>query len=428
MRNNKRQQKFAFGLKKQRGIVLVLFTISMVVMLGMAGVALDGAHGMLNKTRLQNLVDAAALSGAKTLDNTADIVEAEIDARAIFAANAGDLGNAEIQNSLGGGLTITVQFSSTLHPFVPGTSPEQYVRVSAQNLRLQGWFIPVLGFNEKVVGATAVAGPSPTINTACNIAPMMVCGDPNAPANQNFGYELGVTDVLKASTNSFDVGPGNFQLVRFPGNAGAADIREAMAGGWNGCASLDDVIPTEPGNTVGPVVQGFNTRFGIYAGPMNGTQSEYPPDIVTTEPTPLLEYECPASGGMGSDAICHQGVPIDDTTVFYDFDSYLSDVSGGNYTVTPIEDGGTGAFHRRTMAVPVGDCTNTTNGQGEVPLLGFLCYHMLQRAIQQGTESQIYGQFVQDGCPVNGRPGPAPGTGPGPYIIQLYKDEGATAS
>ena len=272
-----------------------------------------------------------------------------------------------------------------------------------------------------------MAGPSPTINTACNIAPMMVCGDPN-PAASNFGYELGVIDVLKASTNNFDVGPGNFQLVRFPGNAGAADIREAMAGGWEGCASLDDVIPTEPGNTVGPVVQGFNTRFGIYAGPMNGTQSQYPPDVVTNEPTPLLEYECPASGGMGSDVICHQGQPIDDATVLYDYNSYISDVAGANYNFTPIDDGGTGAFNRRTMAVPVGDCTNTTNGQGDVPLLGFLCYHMLQRAVQQGQQSQVYGQFILDGCPVNGRPGPTPGTGPGPYIIQLYKDENATAS
>ncbi len=427
MFKNYHHRRISSAPKKQRGIVLVLFTIAMVVMLGMAGVALDGAHGMLNKTRLQNLSDAAALSGAKTLDQTNDVVLAEVDARAIFAANAGDLGNAEIQGSLGGDLTVTVQFSSTLHPFVPGTSPEQYVRVIAQNLRLPGWFIPVLGFNEKIVGATAVAGPSPTINTACNIAPMMVCGDPN-PAADNFGYPLGFTDVLKASTNSFDVGPGNFQLIRLGGAMGGADIREAMAGGYDECASIDDVIPTEPGNTVGPVVQGFNTRFGIYSGPMNGTQSQYPPDVVTGEPTPLLTYECPAGGGMGSDTVCYQGQPIDETTVFYDRDDYEAALLATNYNYAPIEDGGIGAFNRRTMAVPVGDCTNTTNGQGDVPLLGFLCYHMIQRAEQHGNRSQIYGEFIDDGCPVNGRPGPAPGTGPGPYIIQLYKDEDATAS
>ena len=49
---------------KQQGAVLILVVAAMVAMLGMAGLALDGGHAMLNKTRLQNTVDAAALSGA----------------------------------------------------------------------------------------------------------------------------------------------------------------------------------------------------------------------------------------------------------------------------------------------------------------------------------------------------------------------------
>ena len=52
----------------QRGVAIVLFTIALVAMLGLVGLALDGAHSMLDKTRLQNTVDAAALSAAKTLD------------------------------------------------------------------------------------------------------------------------------------------------------------------------------------------------------------------------------------------------------------------------------------------------------------------------------------------------------------------------
>ena len=41
---------------------------------------------MLNKTRLQNTVDAAALAAAKTLDQTADVALAEAAADAMFAA------------------------------------------------------------------------------------------------------------------------------------------------------------------------------------------------------------------------------------------------------------------------------------------------------------------------------------------------------
>lgn len=431
MRQSQRSKMFSSTPRRQRGIILVLFAIAMVVMLGMAGMALDGAHGMLNKTRLQNTVDAAALSAAKTLDQTDDTVLATVEALAMFSTNAAGAGNAEIAASYSGGqLTVSVQFSTTLHPFVPGTVPARYVNVTATNLRLPGWFIPVMGVNEMIVGASAVAGPSPTINTACNLAPMMMCGTPGLSSSETYGYTLGAPDVMKASTNSFEVGPGNFQLIRLGGGQGGADVREAMAGNYAGCLTSGETIPTEPGNTVGPVVQGLNTRFGIYAGPMNGTQAEYPPDVVVGQPTPLLTYECDAAGGSGSDKICYNDQPLTESTDYWDFADYQSAISGpsAGYDYYPIEEGGTGAYNRRILAVPIGDCSNTTNGQGDVPILGFLCYYLLQRAEQKGNQSQVYGQFIGSGCPITGRPGPIPGTGPGPYIIQLYKDESATAS
>jgi len=411
--------------RRQKGIMLALFAAGLVVMLGVVGLALDGAHGFLNKTRLQNTVDAAALSAAKTLDQTSDTVLATVEALQAFAENAADPGNNEIAASYAAGeLNVAVAYSATLHPFVSGSAPPQYVRVTATNLRLPGWFIPVMGFAEKIVGASAVGGPSPTINTGCNLAPMMVCGDPAAPAGNNFGYTVGEPDVLKNSNNTGEVGPGNFQLIRLGGGQGGADVREAMAGNYAGCISSGDTIPTEPGNTVGPVVQGLNTRFGEYLGPMGGTQSQYPPDVVTDEPIPRLTYD------DDTDTIYYGSEVVDGPPdpAYYDHSAYKADVSGGNYTYLPTEEGGSGAFGRRILAVPVGDCTNTTNGQGDVPLLGFLCYHLIQSAEQHGNSSHVYGQFTDTGCPITGRPGPNPGTGPGPYIIQLYKDETQEAS
>jgi Flp pilus assembly protein TadG len=52
--------------KRQQGVILVMVALALLPMLGLVGVAIDGAHGMLNKSRLQNTVDAAALSAAKT--------------------------------------------------------------------------------------------------------------------------------------------------------------------------------------------------------------------------------------------------------------------------------------------------------------------------------------------------------------------------
>ena len=80
-----------------------------------------------------------------------------------------------------------------------------------------------------------------------------------------------------------------------------------------------------------------------------------------------------------------------------------------------------GVLQRRVLAVPVGNCNGTVNGQGSVPLLGFACFFLLQPAEQQGNDSFVYGQFVAD-CAVTGTPGPNPVAGSGPHIIQLYDD------
>ena len=79
------------------------------------------------------------------------------------------------------------------------------------------------------------------------------------------------------------------------------------------------------------------------------------------------------------------------------------------------------AFQRREMPVVIADCSGSNSGQTDLPILGFGCFFLLQEAIQKGNEANIYGEFV-DSCPAGGQPGPAPGNGPGPYVIQLYDD------
>jgi hypothetical protein len=267
-----------------------------------------------------------------------------------------------------------------------------------------------------------VAGPSPTITQACNIMPMMVCGNP-AAGPPFFGYTPGQPQVLKTSTTngSWNVGPGNFQLIRLGGGQGGADVRQAMAGGFDGCIDAGQSIETEPGNTIGPVVQGFNTRFGQYLGPMGGQQDTYPPDVVVRQPTPPLQYD------SATNTITQNNQPITDATqIDFNHEDYVARVDSGNFDYAPSPNG-IGAYQRREAAIAIGDCSTTTNGQGTVPLLGFGCFHLLQEAEQKGNESFIYGQFI-DSCRAGGMPGPAPTTVPGPYTIQLYRDYGSTDS
>jgi hypothetical protein len=418
---------------KQKGVIAIVVVVGMVAILAMAGLALDGGHAMLNKTRLQNAVDAAALSGAKELDLTGkDVFLARAAAEAAFGANSNASGNAEMGQAYADGtIQLEVQFSKTLDPFVPGTSPAEYVRVYARNFRLPMWFARVVTTADKAVAASAVAGPSPTINTACNIAPMMVCGAPEKTDEYPnggppfWGYTPGEPDVLKTSSNCNNVGPGNFQLIRLGDNTGGADIRLAMAGGYDGCASAGDVVQTEPGNKVEPVATGLNTRFGSYSGTLKGTESTYPPDVITTQPLPLLTSVEKTIVNEDGKEICfdeiYQGSTLikDGADLSYNYDDYQSQLKPPHHDydfAPPV-----GQFQRRELAIPIGDCSETTNGQGAVPVLGFGCFFLSQEARMKGNESEVYGQFIRD-CHAGGLPGPAPGDGPGLYIIQLYKD------
>src|SRR3954453_6048554 len=75
----------AAALRNRRGIALIWFAIVGMVMVGLAGLALDTGYVMLTGHQLQNAADAAALAGANMVPF--DKVQAVTDAVATAAAN-----------------------------------------------------------------------------------------------------------------------------------------------------------------------------------------------------------------------------------------------------------------------------------------------------------------------------------------------------
>jgi len=411
--------------KRQQGIVMVMTAVAMVAIIAMTGLALDGGHVLLTKTRLQNMVDSAALSGAKTLDQTNDIPQAIAAVSDAFTRNANFLGNHEIAAALSAGaISVTKEFSSTLDPFVSGSVPARYVRVAVANLALSPWLIQVIGFNSKRTSASAVAGPSPTLSSnICDIAPMMICGEENDPLDDSemYGYDVSDAFVLKYAANQEgELGAGNFQLIQVGDQSGGAGIRDGLAGAYESgnCLSKGEYVETEPGNTVGPVVQGLNTRFGMYAGGGKKYEEDYPGDFVGDPdvhvPNPPLEMS-------------ETGTPIFPDNSSYQYPS--ADID--NYTYTEY-DAGYAAFnsadaieskqyHRRILTVPVGECSGEINGKSDVKVFGFTCIYLIQPVKQQGLIAHVYGQMVND-CDTEGTFSIEPVTGPEPTKIILYKD------
>ena len=393
---------------RQRGIALPLVAAGMIAMLAIVGLALDASHALTNKTRLQNTVDAAALAAAKVYDGSADIVLGNAAAMSLFGINADGAGNQELNTAFDGGeITVIVQWSEELDPFI-STGIGPYVRVIATGFATDTSLSAVLGITELDMRASAVAGPSPSINAACNIAPMVACA--RDPADPNlFGFAPNQLEVLKsAAGDSSEIGPGNFQLVRIDCPGGAC-IRDNMAGSYDGCLASGETLESEPGNTVGPSVQGLNTRFGVYTGPVSA--ADYPPDVVTDQPNPPLTYD------DDNNAVQQNGVNVTDASIDYGYAQYSSDIAGGSLDNPPP----VGVYNRRILALPVASCTADQSGSVTLDVVGFGCFFLLQQVQQQGNEAQIFGQFV-DGCNADGMPGPDPGAGPEPFRIQLYKD------
>ncbi len=386
---------------------MVFVTIGMLAILGMAGLALDLGHAYVNKTRLQNALDAAAISGAKTLDQFPGQLDlAEADAKNTFRITAAGAGNAELDAGVGNA-GITVQFYATLIPLTapanPGNTDARYVRVSVSSFDKPMFLARILpGVDDTMtVGGSAVAGPSPQIAAPCNLVPIMLCAiDPDdAPADESastvYGYNAGQEYRLTvAPGENSDVGSGNFRLLSM-GGPGANVLRQNLAGGYGGCVDAETMteVETEPGVNEGPVAQGLNTRLGKYQG-AGVNPADYPPDTNT----------------------CTYGA------AHYPYSNYIADPE-----CTGSQDTAGGAERmpeRRILAIPIADCSGNDSGRSTLPLAGFACMFMTREVAQGGPPATrgVYGEMLNRGCLASGVPGEDPGAGPGPHTIQLYQD------
>jgi hypothetical protein len=204
-----------------------------------------------------------------------------------------------------------------------------------------------------------------------------------------------------------EVGTGSFHLIDLPGMQGANDIRYSFAGNPS-CAALSEPLEIDlaPGNKVGPTVQGINTRFGVYSGPLNGDSDLYPPDL--------------ANNNIG-DPTCGVGeIECGDPEAYYNH--YQTDVIKSQSSSQ--------RFERRIVGVPIADCTNPGSGSTTPDSMqepeGIGCFMLTEPAVQTGGTSEdpdggsgsLTGVFMEE-CP---QPAVGVTTSPGVEIIVLYKN------
>ncbi|PHR85347.1 MAG: hypothetical protein COA59_03065 [Colwellia sp.] len=429
----------------QGGNVLVLFVISLLALLTLASLALDGGHLLLNKGRLQNLVDAAALHAAKELDSGATRAQAETAAINLLQVNLAHTDQQELSRAIDladidetSTAVLSFEYSIDADPFLAVADPDaKFVKISLTQLSLDNFLANVFSFNKRV-SATALAGPSTAIeNCFTNLVPMAVCGTGNTTP---FGLIHNSLYMMKIGSNTESaIGAGNFQLIRLENNSGAADIRTAMAGEDNivktcfTTGSDNESVPTEPGNSVGPVAQGLNTRMGFWNGPVNA--DEHPRDENICQGQKIEVADIEVDGVINSEALAEAYA-----TKAYRASWYVDDNNKAipsctpptaGLTANPQEDNFSHVLPaspgRRIMNVVIAKCDGETNGANNLDFLGVGCFFLTQKVEHKGQESYVIGEFIYD-CSGGGNATLEPVDTPGPYKMVLYHVPGSTDS
>lgn len=210
-------------IKDQRGSVLVLSAAMMISILGSTALVVDLGSLILEKNRLQNACDAAALAAARTLPSRS---WAEFRAYQYLALNRVLPGEAD------------VKFNS------------ENTKVTINATRTKNYFFArVFGYRTGRVSATATATFG-SISAATGVVPF---GIPDQTLNYGVEYQL------KAGSHD-EYGSGNYGALAFEFR-GASSYENNLKYGYNGKIRVGDWVSTEPGNMSGPTERGVNYRL-----------------------------------------------------------------------------------------------------------------------------------------------------------------------
>lgn len=145
-------------IKDQKGSVLVITAVIMVVILGFAALAIDGGHMYYQKSHLQSAADAAALAGALSLPDKDNIgIKTIVDQYA--NANLKNVATVEVIDPAGNRTKniVEVKITQSAPKFFAGflTSDDYSISASAKAEYIGGWNgegLPFINLNDDYTG------------------------------------------------------------------------------------------------------------------------------------------------------------------------------------------------------------------------------------------------------------------------------------
>ena len=332
----------------ERAVALWMVAASMVMILGMAAMAIDLGSFYVVRNEAQHTADAAALAGAQAIASsgfTSGLVS-QATASALAVTQAVAVGN---QNMIGGALAqiqssdVTVDFSQTGDPRVTVTAG----RTAGRGNAMPTFFAAAFGITQADVSAQATAeafnpsygGPvtaapciKPWLISNCDETrnvPNPIDANCNFLGNKKYDSFIDPTSGAILHPSSFSVGGAIGETLTFTpvptgGITGPGDFYPSSVGTGDYLSDIETcspvplacgtVIQTVTGNQNNPTVQGTESLIHAQGTGLGQGQdlidiSVSPPFLITAGPS--NPYVPPGSNIISSDSI--DVVPIYDT-------------------------------------------------------------------------------------------------------------------
>lgn len=354
----------------QRGAIAIVVAISIAVLIGFVGLALDLGKLFIAKTELQNSSDACALAASRELTGTN---ANQLEVAEAAGIKTGALNRVVFQSEA---VTLTVNDSVTFSPALNGTylaknayGPTEalsmkYARCTVSRTGIVNWFIQVLNalpgvdIGTQTVAATAVASLSPA-QTNCAI-PVGLCSADVAGKPVGTWLEGAIGPPGSGGLT------GNFKWIDFtPPSGGASELAGILKGA--GACNIPSIGAEvgQPGN-VASLSDEWNSRFGIYKG--STTPANATPDFAGYAYTDAAD-SWPSKFGAYSDFIAKRSA-----NAAYQGDTLTGlNVNGSIKDSTFLKANGA---DRRLAIVPVVDCAGFVSGS-TAPVQSWACILIL---------------------------------------------------
>lgn len=297
----------------QKGAVAIIVALCAIVLFAFMGIALDLGRTYNAKTELQNAADAAALAGAKELNQTvAGVRNAETKAIAIAKQHTYTY-STPVSNTSGSNIILMVgecpddscmvlSSSITSDDLAVGKT---FLKAETGLRTMNTYFMRVAGsaFDTTQTFGMAVAG-----RFVNNVAPIGVCAiDPDNVTKADLttnellelGFRRGVSynipalNPLGAQGTPYLINPVDAPPASCQPSHSSADFTAPFI-----CSGRSAVVTSTPaqvyvntGGSYGKIEKALNSRFDVFGGGSPCDAASAPPDIN------IHEYKCTGSPG-----------------------------------------------------------------------------------------------------------------------------------